>query len=89
MGGICLDSSWIELSPVLRALPSFVFGCSTFSTTATLVSPTSCRQASSWAVLTAGLIVAMVSGVSQPVTLLIVYVVAIAAVAADSEVARL
>jgi peptidoglycan/LPS O-acetylase OafA/YrhL len=76
-----LDSSWIELSPVLRALPSFVFGAALFynrNIVSRLPAPGFIL-----AVLTAGLIAAMVSGVSQPVTLLIVYVVAIAAVAAD------
>ena len=43
------------------------------------------RQASSLAVATACLIVAMMSGVSQLITLLLVYTVAIAAVAADLE----
>ncbi|HUI21384.1 MAG TPA: acyltransferase [Methylocella sp.] len=78
-----LDSSWIELSPVLRALPSFVFGAALFynrNILSRLPAP-----GSFLAVSTAGLIVAMVSGVSQLVTLFIVYMVAIAAVAADVQ----
>jgi peptidoglycan/LPS O-acetylase OafA/YrhL len=82
-GWIWLDSSWIELSPVLRALPSFVFGAALFynrNVVARLPAPGSIL-----AVSTAGLIVAMVSGVSQLITLFIVYLVAIAAVAADIQ----
>jgi len=76
-----LHSSWIELSPVLRALPSFVLGAALFynrSIISRLPAPSFIL-----AVLTAAMITAMVSGVSQLITLLIVYMVAIAAVAAD------
>lgn len=76
-----LASSWIELSPVLRALPSFVFGAALFynrNIVSRLPAPGFVLAAS-----TACLISAMISGVSQPATLLIVYIVAIAAVAAD------
>ena len=78
-----LGSSWIELSPVLRALPSFVFGAALFynrSVVSRLPAPGFIL-----AVATACLIVAMMSGVSQLITLLLVYTVAIAAVAADLE----
>jgi peptidoglycan/LPS O-acetylase OafA/YrhL len=78
-----LDSSWIDLSPVLRALPSFVFGAALFynrNIVSRLPAPGSIL-----AVSTAGLIVAMVSGVSQLIILFIVYIVAIAAVAADVQ----
>jgi len=78
-----LGSSWIELSPVLRALPSFVFGAALFynrSVVSRLPAPGLIL-----AVATACLIVAMMSGVSQLITLLLVYTVAIAAVAADLE----
>ncbi len=76
-----LSSSWIELSPVLRALPSFVFGAALFynrNIVSRLPAPSYIL-----AIGTACLIVAMLSGVSQLITLLIVYTVAIAAVAAD------
>ena len=76
-----LGSSWIELSPVLRALPSFVFGAALFynrSVVSRLPAPGFIL-----AIATACLIVAMMSGVSQLITLLLVYTVAIAAVAAD------
>ena len=76
-----LGSSWIELSPVLRALPSFVFGAALFYNS-TIVSRLP-APALILAIATAGLIVAMISGVSQLMILLIVYTVAIAAVAAD------
>lgn len=78
-----LGGSWVDLSPVLRALPSFVFGAALFynrNIVARLPAPGFIL-----AVATAGLIVAMMSGVSQLATLLIVYTVAIAAVAADLE----
>jgi peptidoglycan/LPS O-acetylase OafA/YrhL len=78
-----LGSSWIELSPVLRALPSFVFGAALFyngSIVAKLPAPGFILG-----VATAGLIAAMISGVPQLLTLLLVYTVGIAAVAADLE----
>ena len=78
-----LDSSWIDLSPVLRALPSFVFGAALFynrNIVSRLPAPGFILAVSS-----AGLIVAMVSGLSQLVTLFIVYMVAIAAVASDVQ----
>jgi peptidoglycan/LPS O-acetylase OafA/YrhL len=78
-----LGSSWIELSPVLRALPSFVFGAALFyngSIVSKLPAPGFIL-----AVATAGMIAAMISGVQQLLTLLIVYTVGIAAVAADLE----
>lgn len=76
-----LGSSWIELPPVPRALPSFVFGAALFynrDMVSRLPAPGFLL-----AVTTVGLIAAMMSGVSQLITLLIVYAVAIAAVAAD------
>lgn len=78
-----LGSSWIELSPVLRALPSFVLGAALFynrSFISRIPAPGFIL-----AVATVGLITAMVTGVSQLLTLLIVYSVVIAAVAADLE----
>jgi peptidoglycan/LPS O-acetylase OafA/YrhL len=78
-----LDSSWTDLSPVLRALPSFVFGAALFYNR-TIVSRLP-APGFILAVSTAGLIVAMVSGGSQLITLFIVYIVAIAAVAADIQ----
>jgi peptidoglycan/LPS O-acetylase OafA/YrhL len=78
-----LGSSWIELSPVLRALPSFIFGAALFynrGIVSRLPAPGFILV-----VVTTGLIVAMMSGVSQLLTLLIVYMVVIAAVAADLE----
>jgi peptidoglycan/LPS O-acetylase OafA/YrhL len=74
-------SSWIELQPVLRAVPSFIFGAALFynrKRVSRLPMPGFLLT-----VATAGLIIAMLSGVSQLLTLLIVYAVAIAAVAAD------
>jgi peptidoglycan/LPS O-acetylase OafA/YrhL len=78
-----LGSSWVDLSPVLRALPSFAFGAALFynrKSVARLPVPGFALAAA-----TICLILAMVSGVSQMVTLLIVYTVAIAAVAADLQ----
>ena len=74
-------SSWIDLSPVLRALPSFVLGAALFynrGIVSRLPAPGSIL-----AIAISGLIAAIVLGVSQLLTLLIVYVVAVAAVAAD------
>ena len=76
-----LGSSWIELSPVLRALPSFVVGAALFYNR-NIVSRVPV-PGFILAVGTAGLLVAMVFGVPQLLTLLIVYTIAIAAVAAD------
>jgi peptidoglycan/LPS O-acetylase OafA/YrhL len=76
-------SSWIDLSPVLRALPSFVFGAALFynrSVVSRLPLPGSILV-----VAISGLIAAMVFGVSQLLTLLIVYAVAVAAIAADLQ----
>ncbi|HTV33425.1 MAG TPA: acyltransferase [Methylocella sp.] len=76
-----LDGSWVELAPIIRALPSFIFGAALFYNrhlVARLPAP-----GFTLFVLTAGLIVAMVTGLSQLMTLFIVYMVAIAAVAAD------
>ena len=76
-----LDSPWIDLSPVLRALPSFIFGAALFynrQIVARLPAPGFILT-----LLTTGLIVAMVTGVSQLATLFLVYMVALAAVAAD------
>lgn len=78
-----LGNSWLELSPVLRALPSFIFGAALFynrNMVSRLPAPGFILAAT-----TAGLIAAMMSGVSQPLTLLIAYMVAIAAVGADLE----
>ncbi len=82
-GWIWRDSSWIELSPILRALPSFVVGAALFynrNIVSRVPAPGSILTVS-----TAGLIVAMVCGVSQLITLFIVYLVAIAAVASDVQ----
>jgi peptidoglycan/LPS O-acetylase OafA/YrhL len=68
---------------VLRAVPSFIFGAALFynrNIISRLPAP-----GFSLAVATSGLITAMVFGVPQLVTLLIVYAVAIAAVAADLQ----
>jgi peptidoglycan/LPS O-acetylase OafA/YrhL len=76
-------SSWIELQPVLRAVPSFIFGAALFynrNIISRLPAPGFIL-----AVAAAGLIVAMMSGVSQLTILAIVYTVAIAAVAADLQ----
>jgi peptidoglycan/LPS O-acetylase OafA/YrhL len=82
-GWIWRDSSWIELSPILRALPSFVVGAALFyhrNIISRVPAPGFLL-----AVSTVGLVVAMVSGVSQLITLFIVYLVAIAAIAADVQ----
>jgi peptidoglycan/LPS O-acetylase OafA/YrhL len=76
-----LGSSWIELSPVLRAVPSFVLGAAVFYNR-TIVSRLP-APGFILAVATVTLIVAMLSGVSELMTLLIVYTVAVAAIAAD------
>jgi peptidoglycan/LPS O-acetylase OafA/YrhL len=76
-------TSWIELQPVLRAVPSFILGAALFynrKIISRLPAPGLIL-----AVATAGLIVAMMSAVSQLMILLIVYTVAIAAVAADLQ----
>jgi len=78
-----LDSSWIELSPVPRALPSFVVGAALFYNR-TIVSRLPAPDLI-LAVMTPALIIAMVTGVSQLITLFAVYVVAIAAVSADVQ----
>ena len=78
-----LESPWIELSPVLRAWPSFVFGAALFynrNIVSRLPAPGFIL-----AVATPGLIIAMISGVPQLLILLILYTVAVAAVAADLE----
>lgn len=74
--------SWVEISPVLRALPSFVFGAALFynrNIVSRLPAPGIVLAAA-----TAGSIAAMMAGVPQLLTLLIIYFVAIAAVAADT-----
>jgi peptidoglycan/LPS O-acetylase OafA/YrhL len=74
--------SWVEISPVLRALPSFVFGAALFynrNIVSRLPAPGFVLAAA-----TAGSIAAMMSGAPQLLTLLIIYLVAIAAVAADA-----
>jgi peptidoglycan/LPS O-acetylase OafA/YrhL len=76
-----LGSSWIDLSPVLRALPSFVLGAALFYNRG-IVSRFP-LPGSILAVAIGVLIAATVLGVSQLLTLLIVYIVAVAAVAAD------
>jgi peptidoglycan/LPS O-acetylase OafA/YrhL len=76
-----LGSSWIDVSPVLRALPSFVLGAALFynrGIVSRLPFPNSIL-----AVAIGVLIAATVLGVSQLLTLLIVYIVAAAAAAAD------
>ncbi len=78
-----LGSSWVDLPPVLRALPSFVIGAALFyngGIVSKLPAPGYILAAA-----TAGLIAAMISGVPQLVTLLIVYTVGIAAIAADLQ----
>jgi peptidoglycan/LPS O-acetylase OafA/YrhL len=78
-----IRSSWIELSPVLRAIPSFALGAALFYNR-NIVS----RLPMPGFILAAGtavLIAAMMSGVPQLLTLLVVYTVAIAAVAADLQ----
>ena len=80
-----IGSSWTELSPVLRAVPSFILGAALFYNRK-LVS----RLPVPGFILagaTVTLIFAMLSGLSQLLTLLIVYVVAVASVAADVECA--
>ncbi len=75
-------SSWVGVSPVLRALPSFVCGAALFynrNIVSRLPAP-----GFTLAAATAGSIAAMISGMPQLVILLIVYLVAIAAVAADT-----
>jgi peptidoglycan/LPS O-acetylase OafA/YrhL len=74
-------SSWIDLSPVLRALPSFVLGAALFYNRG-IVSRLP-LPGSILAVAIGVLIAATMLGVSQLLTLLIVYIVAAAAVAAD------
>lgn len=80
---IVLGSSWIELSPVLRAVPSFVFGAALFynrKVISRLPAPDFIL-----AVATTGLIAAMMSSLPQLIILVLVYVVALAAVSADLE----
>jgi peptidoglycan/LPS O-acetylase OafA/YrhL len=75
-------SSWVGISPVLRALPSFVCGAALFynrNIVSRLPAPDFVLAAA-----TAGLMAAMLSGVPQLLTLLIIYLVAVAAVAADA-----
>jgi len=74
-------SAWIELPPVLRALPSFVFGAALFynrNIVAMLPAPGFILAAA-----TALAIAAMMSGAPQLLTLLIIYLIAAAAAAAD------
>jgi peptidoglycan/LPS O-acetylase OafA/YrhL len=72
---------WTVLSPVLRAIPSFVFGSALFYNRKTVAK----LPAASFLLAIAGvvLLVAMMSGAPQLLDLLLVYLVAIAAVAAD------
>ncbi len=74
--------SWVGVSPVLRALPSFVCGAALFynrNIVSKLPEPGLILAAAM-----AGSIAAMISGMPQLVVLLIIYLVAIAAVAADT-----
>ncbi|MBO0733595.1 MAG: acyltransferase [Methylocapsa sp.] len=78
-----LGSSWIDLSPALRAIPSFVFGAALYynrQIAARIPGPGFLLAAA-----ISGLIAAMMGGVSQLLILLIVYTVAMAAVAADLQ----
>jgi peptidoglycan/LPS O-acetylase OafA/YrhL len=76
-----LSASWIDLPPVARAVPSFAFGAALFYNRERVRElPAS---GSLLAAATAGLLAAMIFGLPQLITLLLVYAVAIAATGAD------
>ena len=77
------ELSWVNVPPVLRALPSFILGGALFFNRG-LVSRLPAPDII-LALATTGLIAAMLSGTPQLFLLPLVYLVAIAAVSADSQ----